>query len=427
MTTPQTHDNGAVPDGWRWVRIRDIAHVVGGSTPSRNESGFWGGEIPWVVPSELTKMTGRYLTITNECITELGMASAGLTPLPVGSVLLTSRATIGTVAINKMPVATNQGFQNLVVKEGADTLWLYYYVSSVKRELERRASGSTFLEISRDNVRSLPILLPPLAEQRAIAAVLDSIDEAIERTEEVIAATEVLRDSLLHELLTRGVPGWHTEWKEVPGIGTIPAAWEVVRLGDVAEVNPRRESLALADDMPVTFLPMASVSEHLGGITGRETRAFSEVKQGYTYFRADDVLFAKITPCLQNGKHTLATGLLDGFGFGTTEFHVIRAGAKIDRRQLFRAVTRDYIIDRCTNSFTGTAGQQRVQPEVLRSIPLGLPTLQEQAEIAQVLDALDTNLEDARVELSAFQAVKSSVADVVLASGRAGLRRSNGA
>ena len=185
---------------------------------------------------KLTKLTGRYLTITNECITELGMASAGLTLLPVGSVLLTSRATVGTAAINNIPLATNQGFQNLVVKDGADTLWLYCYVSSVKRELKRRASGSTFLEISRDNVRSLPILLPPLAEQRAIAAVLDSIDEAIERTEAVITATEALRDSLLHELLTRGVPGWHTEWKQVPGIGTIPADWYVVRLGEVADV-----------------------------------------------------------------------------------------------------------------------------------------------------------------------------------------------
>ena len=79
----------------------------------------------------------------------------------------------------------------------------------------------------------LPILVPPLAAQRAIAAVLDSIDEAIERTEAVIAATERLRDALLHELLTRGVPGWHSKWKEVPGIGTIPACWEVAPLTGV--------------------------------------------------------------------------------------------------------------------------------------------------------------------------------------------------
>ena len=79
----------------------------------------------------------------------------------------------------------------------------------------------------------LPI--PPLPEQRSIAAVLDSIDDAIECTEAVIASTEQLRDSLLHELLTRGVPGWHTAWEEVPGLGTMPADWEVVRLGEACD------------------------------------------------------------------------------------------------------------------------------------------------------------------------------------------------
>ena len=94
--------------------------------------------------------------------------------------------------------------------------------------------------INATEYSSLPILLPPLPEQRAIAAVLDAIDEAIERTEAVIAATERLRDALLHELLTRGVPGWHSEWRDAPGLGTVPASWEVVRLGEVAEVNPKQ-------------------------------------------------------------------------------------------------------------------------------------------------------------------------------------------
>ena len=222
-----------VPDGWEIVRLGDVAEVVGGSTPSRSRKEFWEGDVPWVVPSELTNLKGRYLTATKEAITDAGLRSAGLTLIPSGSVLLTTRATIGVTAINIIPVATNQGFQNLIVKNGIAPLWLFYGASSMRRELEKRAAGSTFLEVSRDSIRSLPLLLPPLAEQRAIAAVLDSIDEAIERTEAVIAATERLRDTLLHELLTRGVPGWHSEWKEAPGIGTVPACWEVVRLGEV--------------------------------------------------------------------------------------------------------------------------------------------------------------------------------------------------
>ena len=83
--------------------------------------------------------------------------------------------------------------------------------------------------------RRSAVLLPPLAEQRGIAAVLDAIDEAIERSEAVVAATEELRRSLLHELLSRGVPGWHSEWREVRGLGVVPACWEVVRLGEVCE------------------------------------------------------------------------------------------------------------------------------------------------------------------------------------------------
>ena len=89
--------------------------------------------------------------------------------------------------------------------------------------------------INSQDIYALTILLPPLPEQLAIAAVLDSIDEAIEHTEAVIAATELLRDTLLHELLTRGVPGWHSEWKEAPGIGTVPACWKAVRMEDVTE------------------------------------------------------------------------------------------------------------------------------------------------------------------------------------------------
>ena len=100
----------------------------------------------------------------------------------------------------------------------------------------RGVAGTKMPRTSWSHLKVFSFGCPPLPEQRSIATVMDSIDEAIKRTETVIAATERLRDALLHELLTRGVPGWHTEWKDAPGIGTIPADWEVVRLGDVAEV-----------------------------------------------------------------------------------------------------------------------------------------------------------------------------------------------
>ena len=272
------------------------------------------------------------------------------------------------------------------------------------------------VSLNSDDVYVPPhlVVLPPLPEQRAIAAVLDAIDDAIERAEAVVAATERLRDALLHELLTRGVPGWHSAWRDVPGVGVVPASWEVVRLGEVAQVNPKRPRLNVTNDTRVSFLPMAAVGEQLSGIIECHDRYYQEMATGYTYFEEGDVLFAKITPCLQNGKHVLVHTLTHGFGFGSTEFHVIRAGSRLDEGYLFRAVTQPHNLTECANSFTGTAGQQRVQPETLRALRLPLPSLPEQRAIVAMLDGVDEAIEWDRNETSVLRSLKASAADALL-------------
>lgn len=132
-----------VPNGWQVVRLDEVADIVGGGTPSRATQEFWGGDISWVIPSEITDLPNRYLTSTKEAITEAGRKSAGLQIIPSHSILLTSRATIGEIAINTIPVTTNQGFQNVVTKDGTDLLWLYFRLSAMRRDLESRASGTT--------------------------------------------------------------------------------------------------------------------------------------------------------------------------------------------------------------------------------------------------------------------------------------------
>ena len=116
--------------------------------------------------------------------------------------MLTTRATIGATAIAALPVTTNQGFQSLVGKNGIDSLWLYYCAPSKRRELMRRGAGSTFREVSRDAVRTLPVLLPPLAEQLAIAAVLDSVDAYIEQAREERVVLSATATSIADVLLT---------------------------------------------------------------------------------------------------------------------------------------------------------------------------------------------------------------------------------
>ena len=197
----------------------------------------------------------------------------------------------------------------------------------------------------------------------------------------------------------------------------LPDGWRMVRLGDVAAVNPTRPPLDYPPEGVVTFFPMSAIAEDFGGINEGELRAFQDVSKGYTYFEENDVLFAKITPCLQNGKHALATGLLGQFGFGTTEFHVVRAGRAVDNRFLFKTLTRPTNIEKCVHSFTGTAGQQRVQPEVLRALRVSLPPLPEQRAIADVLDSIDDAIERTEAVIAATEALRDSLLHELLTRG----------
>ena len=418
----------AVPDGWRVVRLGEVAEVIGGSTPSRTRPDYWGGAIPWVVPSELTKLPGRYLERSRQSVTGEGLRAAGLRILPAGSTLLTSRATIGATAINAVPVTTNQGFQSLVPGSDADSLWLFYCVSALGHELQRRGAGSTFREVSRDGVRTIPILLPPLSEQRGIAAVLDAIDDAIERSEAVIAATEELRRSLLHELLSRGVPGWHSEWREVRGLGVVPACWEVVRLGEVAEVvrgvswsREQESAVPLDDAMPVV---------RIGNVQ----------RDG---FRMDDTLYIRGVPQANRARGAITERSLVMVGSNGNRDRVGNVFLSDDRvrgcllasfliridpigsvseRFLAMVLRSARIQSRITESTAGSTGLKNLSLRWLRDLPFLLPPLTEQQRIATILDSVDSSLEQARMGTDVLRSVKASASEALL-SGRVRVRQ----
>ena len=209
-------------------------------------------------------------------------------------------------------------------------------------------------------------------------------------------------------------------FRETPATHQVPDGWQRVRLGDVAMVNPKRPRLDVDADTLVTFVPMAAVGEDFSGIKENYTRPLSEVSKGYTYFEEDDLLFSKITPCLQNGKHSIAKNLLNGIGFGSTEFHVVRAGDSASPKFLFRSLIRPDIIKECADSFTGTAGQQRVQPDTLRSLPVLIPPLPEQRAIAAVLDSIDDAIEGAEAVIAATEELRDALLHALLTRGLPG-------
>lgn len=165
------------------------------------------------------------------------------------------------------------------------------------------------------------------------------------------------------------------------------SSWPHKRLSEVATLNPRRPKLERDDAAETTFIPMSAVGEDGVGVTSVVLKPFTSVKKGYTYFEDGDVIFAKITPCMQNGKHAIIRGCNGGFGFGSTEFHVVRPGAHLIAEWLHFFLIQPSVLRAATEHFTGAVGQQRVPDEYLSNLVIPLPPVDEQIRFAMGLSA----------------------------------------
>lgn len=201
-TTRQT-ELGCVPEDWEVVELEKVAEIKSGGTPSTNRSEFWNGHILWCTPTDITSLSGKYLSDTNRKITEIGLNNSAAELLPTGSVLMTSRATIGECAIAKRPMTTNQGFKNFICNRTVNNEFLYYLLSSQKDKFIELCNGSTFLEISTTQVRKFKITIPKsTTEQTSIAQLLSDMDAEIEALEGRLKKTQALKQGMMQALLT---------------------------------------------------------------------------------------------------------------------------------------------------------------------------------------------------------------------------------
>jgi type I restriction enzyme S subunit len=194
--------SGNLAEGWRRATVGEIAKVVGGGTPPTAERSYWGGDVPWLTPRDLSGFGGKLIGAGARSLTAAGLRASSATLLPRNSVLLTSRAPIGHVAIASNEVSTNQGFKSFICGPELLPDFLYWYLKSSKSELMRLASGTTFLELSKRSAEKIPLPLPPIAEQRLIVAAIEAqvarIDHGLELAGKVLG-----RLALWHEVLIR--------------------------------------------------------------------------------------------------------------------------------------------------------------------------------------------------------------------------------
>lgn len=183
----------------------------------------------------------------------------------------------------------------------------------------------------------------------------------------------------------------------------IPQGWIRIELNEIALINPRIKPNEYPDDLEVSFLPMKAVEEETGDYCKDETRFFGEVKKGYTSFRNGDLIFAKITPCMENGKIALLDNLKNGIGYGSTEFHVLRIRKSLDKRYFFFYLVQKSFRENARRKMTGSAGQLRVPKSFLSEFKVPLPPLPEQHRIVAKIESLFTQLDKGVEQLTAIQ------------------------
>lgn len=219
-------------------RIYEIADVVGGGTPSTSNEEYWGGDIPWLSPADLTGYQSVYISHGEKFITPEGVKKSSTQRLPAGSVLFSSRAPIGYIAIAQNEIYTNQGFKSLVCKsEVINNLYLYYYLKLNLNYIKNFASGATFPELSANRIKNIKITFcKSLHEQQKIASILSAYDSQIENNQKRIKLLEQMAENLYKEWFVRfRFPGYEKEKMKPSKFGRIPVSFDVKTMGEVFE------------------------------------------------------------------------------------------------------------------------------------------------------------------------------------------------
>lgn len=304
----------------------------------------------------------------------------------------------GYVDISQFQGVTSPDYRVFTVRNSklSGRYFLYLFQNGYRRRIFY-AFGQGASEFGRwrmptDNFNNFEMPLPPLTEQTAIAAFLDretaKIDALVAEQRRLIDLLREKRQAVISHAVTKGLnPNAPLKPSGIDWLGDVPEGWEVVRLRNVVTLNPSKSEVShLPGETEVSFLPMEAVGEN-GELDLERTRLLSEVLTGYTYFADGDVTYAKITPCFENGKGARMRGLMDGFGFGTTELTVLRPDRKRIAPEFLECVLSSPNFRlHGEGAMYGAGGQKRVPDDFARDFIIGLPSLEEQREIVAAID-----------------------------------------
>lgn len=290
----------------------------------------------------------------------------------------------------------------------SEYLWKYLKSDVGLFHIRQGGKGSVRSSLSFKKLQEIGIPLPPFPEQKRIVAKIKKIEEQTERLNKQNDLSFIGADSVLDSYIEKIILA-NDKWTRYP-------------LKQKAKINPSKAELnGLEENKEVSFLPMPAVDDKTGTIKNPLVKKYSEVKNGYTYFRNGDVIFAKITPCMENGKSAVCKDLINTIGFGSTEFHVIRPNIKELLPEWVHLIVRSKAFRvEAEKNMPGTAGQKRVPKEFLENYQFPTPDIKEQQEIIGLTNKLIEKQELLKLEINKRDCLIKSFIPSVLAKAFSG-------
>ena len=432
-----------IPDSWVWTRFSQIVSFDLGKTPDRHNNRYWNnGKYPWFTIADLQEMGA--VSSSKEKISEIALNEKFAGKLiPRGTLLMSFKLTVGKTSILDVDAVHNEAIISIFpIISGHDiTRDFLLNVLPVLVLCVKKRDAVKGATLNSSKLATMFVPLPPLSEQQRIVSRIEELFDQITAIEQNQADIDTLYEEFRKRTLTLAIQGKlvpqgpndepasvlleriRAEKKAKLGkkyvdsfiykgddncyyekVGAnepvrledlpfdIPNSWSWVRLENTVIINPRND---LPNNLEVSFVEMKAISDGYKNQFSATTRLWRKVKSGFTHFQDGDVGFAKITPCFQNRKSVVFSGLQNGYGAGTTELHILRPipGTVLPKYLLY-FVKSPYLIEYGKQKFSGTAGQQRFGTNEIKMTLFPLPPLVEQERIVKQVEIILENLKD---------------------------------
>ena len=368
-----------------------------GKTPSRDNSSYWKkSENNWISIADLTN-SGKYISNTKETLSDSAVAESGIKKIPANTVIMSFKLSLGKVAITEKEMYSNEAIMAFIDKgvEKISPEYLYYLLRAKdwSKGTNKAVMGAT---LNKATLSTIKIQLHEYDNQLEIVNMLNRVSSSIDFRKQQLTKLDELIKARFVEMF--GEPGAKNE------------NWPQCTLGKACKINPKKsEDIRLQPNLEVSFVPMPAVTEN-GKMDSSIIKIYDEVKTGFTYFSERDVLFAKITPCMENGKGAVAVNLKNEIGFGSTEFHVIRPIAeKTNPYWIYALTVFEKFRKDAAKNMTGSAGQRRVPASFLENYQISLPPIDLQNQFAAFVAEVDKSKVEVQKALDQTQLLFDSL------------------